>query len=112
VDGQEYSDLELIKWCSEGKASSQELLYKRYFSFAMSVCIRYTRNENEAMEIVNDSYMKVLERLNDYDISKSFKSWYGKILMNTAIDCYRKKVKHNSSLSIGCICQTFFSGQN
>jgi hypothetical protein len=59
LDDRDYSDLKLIKGCSEGNERYQELLYKRYFSFAMSVCIRYTKNESEAMEIVNDSFMKV-----------------------------------------------------
>jgi len=106
LDGQEYSDLELIMGCLEGNMSSQERLYKRYFSFAMSICVRYTRDENEAMEIVNDSYMKVLERLNSYDNSRSFKLWYGKILINRAIDSYRKNAKHSSSLSISSITET------
>ncbi len=58
---QELSDLELISRCSESDVRAQELLYRRYFSFAMSVAVRYTCNEGEAMEIVNDSFMKVLE---------------------------------------------------
>jgi RNA polymerase sigma-70 factor (ECF subfamily) len=72
----------------------------------MSVCIRYTHDENEAMEIVNDSYMKALESLSDYDVSRPFKPWYGKVLVNTAIDNYRKNLKHNSHLSINAITET------
>ncbi|MCK7538341.1 MAG: sigma-70 family RNA polymerase sigma factor [Marinilabiliales bacterium] len=72
----------------------------------MSICIRYTRDENEAMEIVNDSYMKVMEGLSEYDSSRPFKPWYGKVLVNTAIDNYRKNLKHNESLSINTITET------
>jgi len=97
---QEYSDHDLIAGCLKGKELHQAVLYKRYFSFAMSVCIRYTKDRNEAMEIVNDSYMKVLENLDDYDSSKSFKAWYSRILVNTSIDNYRKNLKHSSSVSI------------
>ncbi len=106
VDGHEYSDSDLVKRCTGGDRRSQEILYKRYFSFAMSICIRYTRDENEAMEIVNDSYMKVLDRLSDYDPSRPFKSWYGRILVNTAIDNYRKNLKHNEYISINTITET------
>lgn len=97
---QEYSDQDLIAGCLKGKELHQEVLYKRYFSFAMSVCIRYTKDRNEAMEIVNDSYMKVLDNLGDYDSSKSFKAWYSRILVNTSIDNYRRNLKHSSSVSI------------
>ena len=72
----------------------------------MSVCIRYARDENEAMEIVNDSYMKVLDKISECDPNRAFKNWYGKILVNTAIDNYRKNQKHNDYLSISSITET------
>jgi len=103
LHGHEYSDSDLVRRCAGGDSRSLELLYRRYFSFAMSVCIRYARDESEAMEIVNDSYMKVLDRLSDYDHSRPFKSWYGKILVNTAIDNYRKNLKNNEYVSIDTI---------
>jgi len=106
TDGHEYSDSDLVKGCAGGDRRSQEILYRRYFSFAMSVCIRYTHDENEAMEIVNDSYMKVMEGLSEYDSSRPFKPWYAKVLVNTAIDNYRKNLKHNESLSINTITET------
>ena len=105
-DGDKYSDSDLVRRCAGGDIRSQELLYRRYFSFAMSVCIRYARDENEAMEIVNDSYMKVLDKISEYDPARAFKSWYGKILVNTAIDNYRKNQKHNDYLSISSITET------
>ena len=99
-DEKSLSDKELIMRCLNGKLRAQELLYRRYFSFAMSVCIRYTKNENEAMEIVNDSYMKVLGSIREFDSSKSFKSWYGRILVNSAIDNYRKNSRHSTYMQI------------
>ncbi|MBN2667038.1 MAG: RNA polymerase sigma factor [Bacteroidales bacterium] len=100
------SDLELIRRCSEGDPRAQELLYKRYFSFAMSVCIRYNRDQYEAMEIVNDSYMKVLGNIGEFDSSGSFRSWYGRILVNSAIDNYRRNAKHTSYLQISDLEET------
>lgn len=102
----EYSDSDLVKRCADGDIRSQEYLYRRYFSFAMSICIRYTRNQTEAMEVVNDSYMKVLDKLSEFDSSRPFKSWYGKILVNTAIDNYRKNRKNNEHVSIDTINET------
>lgn len=106
LNGHEYSDSDLVRRCAGGDIRSEELLYRRYFSFAMSICVRYARDESEAMEIVNDSYMKVLDRLSDYDHSRPFKSWYGRILVNTAIDNYRKNLKNNQNLSIDAIAET------
>jgi RNA polymerase sigma factor (sigma-70 family) len=98
---QALSDLELIRRCSEGEVRAQELLYRRYFSFAMSVAIRYTCDEGEAMEIVNDSYMKVLDKISGFDTTRPFRSWYGKILVNSAIDNYRRRnTRHSSHIQI------------
>lgn len=96
----ERSDLELITGSLKGKLYFREALYKRYFSYAMSVAVRYTASRNEAMEIVNDSFMKVLERLDTYDTSKPFKTWYVRIIVNTAIDGYRKKSKEKYLMNI------------
>lgn len=106
IKGHEYSDSDLVKRCAGGDVRSQEFLYRRYFSFAMSICIRYTRDEGEAMEVVNDSYLKVLDRLQEYDHSRPFRSWYGKILVNTAIDNYRKNLKNNGYISIDTVNET------
>jgi RNA polymerase sigma factor (sigma-70 family) len=98
---QALSDLELIRRCSEGEVRAQELLYRRYFSFAMSVAIRYTCDEGEAMEIVNDSYMKVLDKISGFDTTRPFRSWYGKILVNSAIDKYRRRnTRHSLHIQI------------
>ncbi|HDR88232.1 MAG TPA: sigma-70 family RNA polymerase sigma factor [Bacteroidetes bacterium] len=92
-------DQQLVQGCLEGKEYCQEVLYKRYFSYAMSVCIRYAGNQDEAMKAVNDSFMKVLESLENYDPSKPFKPWYAKILVNTAIDRYRIHFRYRSKFA-------------
>lgn len=102
-DEQLLSDLELIRRCSEGEVRARELLYRRYFSFAMSVAVRYTGDESEAMEIVNDSFMKVLEKTGEFDTTRPFRPWYGRILVNSAIDSYRKNTRHSPHLQISDI---------
>lgn len=95
------SDADILNGCISGDKKHQELLYKRFFSFAMSIGIRYAKGNDEAIEIVNDSFMKVLDSLSTYDQSKPFKTWYAKILVNTAIDSYRKRSKNKALLTVG-----------
>lgn len=95
----ERSDRELIAGGLEGKLHFREALYKRYFSYAMSIAVRYAGDNNEAIEIVNDSFMKVLDKLGDYNTDKPFKHWYGRIVVNTAIDSFRKKKKDDILMS-------------
>jgi RNA polymerase sigma-70 factor (ECF subfamily) len=101
-----YSDLQLISNCKKGEVKCQELLYRRFFSFAMSIGIRYARNPEDAIEIVNDSFLKVFERLNEFDTSRPFKSWFARILVNTAIDSYRKNLKFQANVFLDSIPET------
>jgi RNA polymerase sigma-70 factor (ECF subfamily) len=94
------SDEELIEGCLKANSKYQEAFYKRYFSFAMSIAIRYFPNQSEAMAIVNDSYVKVFENLSSYNLAKPFKPWFATILVNTAIDSLRRNQKHSFNLSI------------
>ena len=62
----------------------------------MSVCLRYTRTHDEAVEIVNDGFIKVFNHIDKVDFTKSFKNWLRRIMVNTALDYYRKNRKHHN----------------
>lgn len=95
-----FTDLELVEGCQAGKSEFQELLYRRFFSFAMSICIRYAPSTNDALEVVNDGFLKVFENIKNYDSGRPFTSWFSKILVNTAIDSYRKTIKLQAEVSL------------
>ena len=99
----DFTDIQLIEGCLSGKSRFQELLYKRYFSFAMSICIRYAKTPDDAMEVVNDSYLKMFDNLKNFDKNKPFKSWFARILVNTAIDGFRKSKKFNANVTMDII---------
>jgi len=80
---------EIIQGCLRKKEKSQEMLYKRFFGYALSVALIHNRNRDNALEIVNDSFIKVFRQLGKYDRSLPFKSWLSKIVINTSIDKFR-----------------------
>ena len=82
----------IIQGCRNADRKSQHELYKLYYSYGMSVGIRYVKNEDEAIHILNDSFMKVFTRISKFDSKYDFKPWFRKIVVNTAID-YMKKQK-------------------
>ncbi len=86
----DYTDQEIIKGCKRGKIRFQELLYRKFYAFAMSVCIRYNPNRDDAIEVLNDSFMKLFNHIDTYDENKPFKSWFRRILVNTSLDRYRE----------------------
>ncbi len=84
--------LSIIRGCIRRDERAQEILYKQYFGYAMSVALLYSANRDDALEIVNDSFMKVFSELRKFDTSKPFKTWFRKIVINTSID----KIRRNS----------------
>ena len=71
----------------------------------MSICLRYANTDDDAMEIANDGFLKIFKELSSFvarydDMEASLKGWMKRIMVNTAIDHYRKNQKHQSNVSI------------
>ena len=96
----EKSIIDLITDCKKGKSESQRELYTRFYNYAMSICLRYSKNRQEAEEIVNDGFIKVLSNLDKFNVNLSFKGWVRRIMINSSIDFFRRNEKHYHSLDI------------
>lgn len=81
----------LILDCKKNRPLSQKKIYQHFFNYGMTISARYAQNESEAREILNDSFVKVFMKINKYNPTLSFKAWLNKIIVNTAIDHYRKR---------------------
>lgn len=65
----------------------------------MAICDRYAGTQDDALEIMNDGFLKVFREIHKYqpayaDEMGSFKGWMRKIMVFTAIDHFRKYRKH------------------
>ena len=89
-----------LEGCKQHDRESQRMLYKHHYAYAMSICLRYTQTKEEAKEILNDGFMKVFLKIDQYNPETSFLGWLRRIMINTAIDHYRKEVKHYNQISI------------
>lgn len=90
----------LIEGCLKNKLDFQHRLYKHFYGYAMSICMRYAGNRYDAADILNDGFMKVFTRLDQYKDDRPFQLWLRRIMMNTAIDYYRANLKHRYTLDI------------
>ena len=88
----DYENLEnIIQGCIRKSEKHREALYKKYFGYALSVAMLYNRERNDAIEIVDDSFLKVFLEIGRFDTKQPFKGWLRKIVINTSIDKFRKK---------------------
>lgn len=88
------SEEELIQECKNGNLKHQERLYKHFFGFAMGVGMRYLSDRDDALEVINDAFIKVFRSISGINDVQSFKPWLKRIVVNTALDRIRKNMKH------------------
>jgi RNA polymerase sigma-70 factor (ECF subfamily) len=90
----------VLKGCSRGDLRAQENLFKLYWGYVMSIALRFSSCHDNALEIANDSFLKIFSKIKSHQMDKEFKAWVRKIVVNTAIDYYRKNRKNNNEISI------------
>ncbi|WP_439481221.1 RNA polymerase sigma factor [Cyclobacterium plantarum] len=87
----------MIDQCRQGRAKAQYALFKQTYSYAIGICARFSSGPEEAKEILNDGFLKVFTQIKRYSPDLSFAGWVRRIMINTAIDHYRKNKKYNES---------------
>lgn len=83
----------LIEKCLERNALAQKQLYDMYSKRLYGICLRYCHSEEEAQDILQDSFVKIFTKLDTFQHSGSFEGWLRRIVTNTAIEYYRKKIE-------------------
>ena len=94
------TEAELINRCIAGEKSCQERLYRKYASKMFGVCLGYVNSQDDAKDVMQDAFIKIFESLKKYNGEGSFEGWIRKIIVNTAIDYYRKNLKEIRNVQI------------
>lgn len=89
----------LIRGCKRGHPPSQEALYRRYWSFAMSVCLRYTPTRDDALELAHDAFLKAFGAIDGVDEARPFKPWFRQILVRCAVDRHRSVRRYHATIA-------------
>ncbi|MDZ7605546.1 MAG: RNA polymerase sigma factor [Cyclobacteriaceae bacterium] len=81
----------LLRGCLKNDRKSQRELYRLFYSYGMSMCLRYADHRDEAAETLNEAFMNVFKNLGKFDFARPFKPWFRKILINSCINNFKKK---------------------
>jgi len=87
---------DLIRACVRKNREAQEALYKEYYGKMMGVCLRYSNNQEDALDILHEGFIKVFKNIGKYQLGTSLSAWMRRIMVNTAIDFYRKNVRRRT----------------
>lgn len=86
-------DLILVNECAKGNSKAQRALFDKFAPRMLAVCQRYLRNNQEAEDVLQDSFVKVFQKIVDFKMEGSLEGWIRRIIVNTALDTIRKNKK-------------------
>ncbi|MFK8164351.1 MAG: RNA polymerase sigma factor [Lewinella sp.] len=80
----------------KGDRGAQKVLYETYYGQLMSICQRYGGSEDEAMDLLHESFIKIFKKIGRYESGTALLAWMRRITVNTAIDHYRRNVRRRT----------------
>lgn len=92
----ESEERDFIRACAARERWAQRKLYEDYYGALMGVCLRYANNSDDAMDILHDGYIKIFRNIGKYQPGTSLIAWMRRIMVNTAIDYYRKRARRRT----------------
>ncbi len=84
----------LIDGCKANDRKCQEELYRLFFDKMLSMCRRYTQDEDQQISIINDGFLKVFKKIDQYKFEGSFEGWVRRLVFTSLSDYFRKENKY------------------
>jgi len=82
---------EIITQCLNNNRQAQFKLYEKYSPGMFGICLRYAKNATDAEDILQEGFIKVFRYLKDYSGIGSFEGWMRRIMINSALNFYKRK---------------------
>lgn len=90
----------LIEGCIDNRRDAQYELYNLLSGKMFAVCLRYARNREAAEDLLQEGFVKVFNNIEKFRSEGSFEGWVRRIIVNTAIEHYRKSTKMYSIINV------------
>ena len=88
---QENIERTLVEGCVNNDRLSQEMLFRKYFPAMMRMCLRYTSDREEAMDIVNTGFLRVFKKIHTFSFTGSLEGWIRKLVFHALSDYFKKQ---------------------
>ncbi len=90
------SEEDLIRRCLEGDETFCRMLFEKYYGRMLNVCKRYSKDKEEAYDMLQEGFIKVFKNLEQYNGQGSFEGWMRKVMVTTSINYFRKFHLHET----------------
>ncbi|MFL0081835.1 RNA polymerase sigma factor [Tenacibaculum maritimum] len=90
------SEKELIERCCKQDLRAQSELYQLFADKLFHVCLKYSKNYEDAEDTLQDSFLSIFSKIHQYKKKGSFEGWMKRVVINTALQKYRSKAMLNT----------------
>ena len=80
---------QLINDCKNNDRKAQEQLYKLYSPKLFAACLKYSRNYTEAQDNLQDGFILIFNKIEQYSFKGSFDGWLKRVMINNVLQQYR-----------------------
>jgi len=92
---------EMLDGSLANKRKAQEALFRHFYGFAMSIALRYSRDEMDAADIVSRAFVKIFKSIHSFDSSKgSLHAWIKKIVVNEGLDHIKSRTRFSDNVEL------------
>ena len=100
-----YTQIQLIDGCKANIRYMQEILYQQFAAKMFAICMRYAKSKTEAEDVLQIGFIKIFKEINSFRGDGNFEGWMRKIMVNSALESYRKNLKSFNVLTIDDITE-------
>lgn len=86
-----HEEMQLVEGCKNKSRASQQEVFQKLYGKLFGMCMRYADDDDEAKDILQNGFIKMFGSIDNYKGDGSFEGWVKRIVINTAIDNYRRK---------------------
>ncbi len=82
---------QLINDCKNKNTKAQEQIYRLLSAKMFSVCLKYSKSYAEAQDNLQDGFILIFEKINQYNFKGSFEGWSKRVMINSILQKYRNE---------------------
>jgi RNA polymerase sigma factor (sigma-70 family) len=97
---------QLLEGCLANDRKAQKLLYEQFYEFAMTIALRYSRDEMDAADIMSHAFVKIFKSIRTFDSSKgSLHAWIKRIVVNEGLDHIKSRGRFSENVEVETVAE-------
>lgn len=93
--------IELVEQCKANDRKAQMQLYRQYCDGMFAVAMRFLKNPDDAEDVLQESFIKAFQRIDQFRGDVTFGAWLKRIVVNGSIDFLKSKQQRTVELNEG-----------